>query len=275
MSELVEKIYKEPPQVYRIIDYQKVAEWLEECRHIRSRRKKERLQNLIAMTCMPLVKKVAKTLARRSTDPLEDIIQVGSVGLVKAIKLYDPSVSKNFKSYAMYLITGEIRHYLRDKAMMIKAPRAIQELAYRVHKLTVEMIEELGERPTDKDIAKKMDMPVAKVQEAIDADRRKTTISLDQLVFPDDDDYCNWGDKIADFSCIDAQNIYEDRELITESLKNIDPVLKEIVELTYFQGMSQLEISGHLGLSQMQVSRKLKKALNLLHDIIQKSQMDV
>lgn len=74
---------------------------------------------------------------------MEDIIQVGSLGLIKAIRLYNPEISRNFKSYATYLITGEIRHYLRDKASMIKAPRAIQELAYRVHKMTLELIEEM------------------------------------------------------------------------------------------------------------------------------------
>ena len=124
-----------------IINFEQVTQWLEEYQKIDSQKQKDQLQNLIAITCMPLVKKVARTLARRSTDPVEDIIQVGSLGLIKAIRLYNPEISRNFKSYATYLITGEIRHYLRDKASMIKAPRAIQELAYRVHKMTLELIE--------------------------------------------------------------------------------------------------------------------------------------
>ena len=221
---------------------------------------------------MPLVKRIAHTLARRSTDPVEDIIQVGSLGLIKAIRLYNPKISRNFKSYATYLITGEIRHYLRDKASMIKAPRAIQELAYRVHKMTLEMIEELGERPTEAQIAKKMEMPVDKVQEAMDADRRKTTISLDQIIYQDDEDFSNWSDKIADLSYENVQSIWEDRMLLTESLENIEPELKEIVHMVYFKDMSQTEIANKMGISQMQVSRKLKKALGLLHDLIQEQQ---
>lgn len=259
----------------KLIDYEQVMLWLDEYQKITSQKSKEHLQNLIAMTCMPLVKRVARTLARRSTDPVEDIIQVGSVGLVKAIRLYNPKISKNFKSYATYLITGEIRHYLRDKASMIKAPRAIQELAYRVHKLTLEMTDEMGEKPTDKEIATKMDISVDKVQEAIDADRRKTTISLDQLTFQDDDDYCNWGDKIADVNYENMQSLKEDRIMLAESLENIEPALKEIVELTYFKDMSQIEIASKMGISQMQVSRKLKKALTLLHDIIKEKQAEV
>lgn len=255
-----------------IVNFEQVAEWLEEYQTIESDRKKERLQNLIAITCLPLVRRVAHTLARRSTDPVEDIIQVGSLGLIKAIRLYNPKISRNFKSYATYLITGEIRHYLRDKANMIKAPRAIQELAYRVHKMTLEMIEELGERPTEVQIAKKMEVSVDKVQEAIDADRRKTTLSLDQIAYQDDDEFSNWSDKIADLSYENVQSILEDRMLLTESLAKIEPELKQIVEMVYFKDMSQTEIAGVIGISQMQVSRKLKKALALLHDFIQEQQ---
>ena len=255
-----------------VINFEQVAEWLEEYQTISSEKKKEKLQNLIAITCLPLVKRIAHTLARRSTDTVEDIIQVGSLGLIKAIRLYNSKISRNFKSYATYLITGEIRHYLRDKASMIKAPRAIQELAYRVHKMTLEMIEELGERPTEAQIAKKMEMPVNKVQEAMDADRRKTTISLDQIIYQDDEEFSNWSDKIADLSYENVQSIWEDRMLLTESLENIEPELKDIVHMVYFKDMSQTEIANKMGISQMQVSRKLKKALGLLHDLIQEQQ---
>lgn len=253
-----------------VINFEQVQLWLEEYQKISSKSQQDKLQNLIAMTCMPLVKRVAHTLARRSTDPVEDIIQVGSLGLIKAIRLYDTKVSKNFKSYATYLITGEIRHYLRDKAQMIKAPRAIQELAFRVHKIALELKEEMGEKPTDSDIAKKLEMPVKKVKEAIDADRRKTTVSLDQMFFQnEDDEYSNWGDKIADLSYENIQSLREDRIILAESLESIEPELKQIVEMAYFKDMSQTEIAEIIGISQMQVSRKLKKALNLLHEIVQ------
>jgi RNA polymerase sigma-B factor len=131
----------------------------------------------------------------------------------------------------------------------------------------------LGEKPTDHQIADKMELPVDKVKEAIDADRRKTTLSLDQLSFQDDDDnFSNWSDKIADVNYENLQSLREDRIMLTESLQNIEPELKKIVELTYFKDMSQVEIANTMGISQMQVSRKLKKALNLLYDIINEKQ---
>ena len=246
------------------INFTEVTEWLEEYQTLTSEQSKKNLQNLIAITCLPLVKRIARNLARRATDPIEDIIQVGSVGLIKAIQLYNPQVSKNFKTYATYLITGEIRHYLRDKASMIKAPRAIQELAYRVNKISLELAEELGERPTETQVASKMDVPVSKVYEAIEVDRRKQTISLDQLTFQENDDFSNWSDKIPDVNYQNYQSVQEDRIMLLESLKNLEPSLQEVIKMTYFDDMSQVEIAKRLNISQMQVSRKLKKATN--HD---------
>lgn len=250
------------------INYDEVAQWLEEYRKLKTSPKKTQMQNLIAIACMPLVKKIAHTLARRSTDPIEDIIQVGSVGLLKAIRLYDAGVSKNFKSYAMYMITGEIRHYLRDKASMIKAPRAIQELAYRVHKLSAELADEIGENPTEMEIADKMDLPVQKVSEAIEVDRRKHPISLDQLAFTTEEEDSTWGDQIADLSYQNLQNFQEDRILLAESLKNLDKSYKDVIDMIYFQEMSQTQVAEKLGISQMQISRRIKKALHMLFEMI-------
>lgn len=255
------------------VNFQEVAQWLDEYQNLTSHKSKTQLQNLIAIACIPLVKKVARTLARRSTDPVEDIIQVGSVGLLKAIRLYNPQISKNFKTYATYLITGEIRHYLRDKASMIKAPRAIQELAYRVHRMTMELAEEMGEKPSEIDIADKMDVPVQRVYEAIEIDRRKQPVSLDQLSFSSDEEYSTWGDKIADLSYENLQNTQEDRIMLADSLKNLDESLRDIVNMTYFEDMSQMEIAKKLGISQMQVSRKLKKALHELFEMIKEKQV--
>ena len=153
--------------------------WLEEYHLTDDEKTKKKLKELVILACMPIVKKVARSLARRSTDPVEDITQVGSLGLIKAVDLYNPEISKNFKSYATYLITGEIRHYLRDKTTIIRAPREIKELSYRVHKLTMELTEKLGKTPTDKDIADALQMPQEKVEECNNLDRRTTTISID------------------------------------------------------------------------------------------------
>ena len=144
---------------------EEVNDWLDEYRTTTDEKTKKRLKELVVLACMPIVKKVARSLARRSTDPVEDITQVGSLGLIKAIDLYNPEISRNFKSYATYLITGEIRHYLRDKSTIIRAPREIKELSYRVHKITIELTEKLGATPSDKELAQALQMSERKIEE--------------------------------------------------------------------------------------------------------------
>ena len=253
-----------------VVDFAQVDSWLIEYLKIENPKKKAELQNLITMACLPLAKRVARTLARRSTDPIEDITQIGILGLIKAVRSFDPSISRNFKSYATYLITGEIRHYLRDKASVMKPSRAIQELCFRVNKITVEMLDEIGEKPSDSELAQKMDVDVSDIKQFWETDRRTSIISLDQLNLQCEDDFTNWGEKIADISYEEMQSLKEDRLMLLECLDNIDPDLKKIVDLTYFQDMSQKDIAKTLGISQMQVSRKLKKALDKLYKMVRK-----
>ncbi len=243
--------------------------WLEEYHLTDDEKTKKKLKELVILACMPIVKKVARSLARRSTDPVEDITQVGSLGLIKAVDLYNPEISKNFKSYATYLITGEIRHYLRDKTTIIRAPREIKELSYRVHKLTMELTEKLGKTPTDKDIADALQMPQEKVEECNNLDRRTTTISIDQIIGTDDNSI-SLVEKIEDESQKEAFNSYENRIILDDAIKRLEPIEQELVVLNYYEGLNQREISEKLNISQMQVSRKLKKAISKLFEIITK-----
>ncbi len=246
------------------INYDEITEYLKLYKSVKDEKQKKHLQDIIALAAMPLVKKIARGLARRNTDPVEDIIQVGSVGLVKAIQLYNPQVSENFKTYATYLITGEIRHYLRDKVSMIKAPREIYELAYRVNKLMEKMKDEHGNEPSELVLAEELGTSVGKIKEVIDVERRKQTISLDQIINIGSDESLSLFDKIADDNQYNLESFQEDKILIKDAISRLDVKLQEVVILNYFEDMSQTQISNKLGISQMQVSRRLKKALNKL-----------
>ncbi len=250
------------------INFEEIADWLKIYKSTEDEKQKKHLQNVITLTAMPLVKKIARGLARRNTDPVEDIIQVGSVGLVKAIQLYNPKVSENFKTYATYLITGEIRHYLRDKVSMIKAPREIYELAYRVNKLMQKMKDEQGNEPSEVVLAEELGTSVGKIKEVIDVERRKQTISLDQVVSTGNDESLSLFDKIADDNHYNLESFQEDKILLNDAIKRLDVKLQEVVILNYFEDMSQTQIAAKLGISQMQVSRRLKKALNMLLQIL-------
>ena len=248
---------------------EEIGTWLEEYHKSDDVKIKKRLKELVVLACMPIVKKVAHSLARRCTDPVEDIVQVGSLGLIKAVDLYNPEISKNFKSYATYLITGEIRHYLRDRTTIIRAPREIKELSFRIHKLTLELTEKLGTTPTDKDLAEALQMPQEKVEEVNNLERRTTTISIDQILGGDDNSI-SLVERIEDESQKQAFDSYENRMILDDALRRLEPTEQQLIILNYYEGLNQREISDKLNISQMQVSRKLKKSLQKLFEIISK-----
>lgn len=248
-------------------NFTQIQEWLVSYNEETQEKRKKELQNLIVVAAMPFVKKIACGLARRSTDPLDDLIQVGAVGLIKAIDLFNPNMGTKFKTYATYLITGEIRHYLRDKAAMIKAPREIQELAFRINTLSKKLSEE-GIEATSELIAEKMALPVEKVNHIIEIDRRKSTISLDQTYSYDDDDNISLADKIPSGDYQEFLNSYEEKIMLKSAINQLKPKLKEVIELNYYDDLSQRQIAEKLNISQMQVSRRLKQALDDIYNLI-------
>src|SRR5574344_56783 len=194
-------------------NFVQIHEWLVTYKKSNDKKLKKQLQNLIVVASMPFVRKIACGLARRATDPVDDLIQVGALGLLKAIDFYDPKVSSKFKTYATYLITGEIRHYLRDKASMIKAPREIQELSYRINKVIQKLNEYGFDEPTSEQVAEMMSISVKKVGDIIEVDRRKSTVSLDQTV-NFEDDTTSLADKIPSGDYQDFLNVYEEKIML-------------------------------------------------------------
>lgn len=255
-------------------NFAQIHEWLVTYKHSDDKKLKKQLQNLIVVASMPFVKKIACGLARRATDPVDDLIQVGSVGLIKAIEFYNPEMGAKFKTYATYLITGEIRHYLRDKASMIKAPREIQELAFRINTM-IKQLTEGGQEPTSEQVAEAMSMPVNRVNDIIEVDRRKSTISLDQPVILDNDDTLSLADKIPSGDYQEFLNSYEEKIMLSKAISKLKPKLREVIELSYYKDLNQREISEQLNISQMQVSRRLRQALDEMYKIITKSDREI
>jgi RNA polymerase sigma-B factor len=219
-----------------------------------------------------LVKKIAHGLARRSTDPVDDLIQIGSIGLIKAIDYFKPEAGAKFTTYATHLITGEIRHYLRDKTSMIRAPRELQELSFRINKIVQKLKTEFGRDPTDLEIAQVLqDVKKHKIQEAYEVDRRRTLVSLDQTLSPnsgatDNDTYLV--DTLMDIKEHKRSNTREDFFMVQEMLKKLKQPLAEIIEMIYFKDVPQAEVAQTLGISQMQVSRRLKKATASMQELM-------
>ena len=241
-----------------------VHQWLAEYAESRD----PALRDEIIQASLPLVKRIAYGLARRSTDPVEDLIQVGSIGLIKAVDQFKPDAGAKFQTYATHLITGEIRHYLRDKTAMIRAPRELQELSFRINRLVQNLTSRLGREPLDVEIAHELQVSVSRVNEAYEVDRRRTLISLDQALSNDAGSEQSLIDTLVDGRYQSNQMAKEERLMLAEAIKQLKDGLREVVQLTFYEDLSQTEVAKRLGISQMQVSRRLRAATAELYKII-------
>ena len=230
--------------------------------------KKKRMLHLkIVEEAMDLVKKIANTIALQSGISNEDLIQVGSLGLIKAIDFYRLDMNTKFRTYATYFIKGEIKHYLRDKASLIKAPRELQELMFKINNARKKLSENGIEDPTNEQIADYLSLPVSKINEVTEIERCKSTLSLDQSLMQDDEDI-SLLDKIPANDYQEFLNSYENKIMLASTIQKLPPELREIIELSYYQDLNQREISERMNMTQMQVSRRLKKALSKMYEII-------
>ena len=151
---------------------------------------------------------------------------------------------------------------------MIRAPRELQELSYRVNQIIQKLTVELGEPPSDLEIAGMLQIPVQRVNEVTEVDRRKNTVSLDYIASSSNDSDQPLIERLVDSNYQEKIDRQEIKIILTDALEMLDEDLKKIVLMSYFKDMSQQEIADELGISQMQVSRKIKKALNELFNII-------
>ena len=206
---------------------------------------------------------LALYLARKFTgrgESLEDLEQVATLALLKAIDRLDLEREVKFSTFATITIIGELKRHLRDKGWAVRVPRPIQELAVRVNRLMPDLTQELGRSPTVREIASAAGASEEQVLEALDASRAYTADSLDAPTGEDDD-----------FSPMDTLAVSDDRFDRLDSWQTVAPLIQQLPErertilyLRFFEEKTQSEIAGELGISQMHVSRLLAKTLAYL-----------
>ncbi|MDJ0626563.1 MAG: sigma-70 family RNA polymerase sigma factor [Candidatus Caenarcaniphilales bacterium] len=223
--------------------------------------KKPQVKEEIIRQCMGLVKKIANGLARRSTDSVDDLVQVGCIGLIKAIENFDPDAGAKCTTYFTHLIAGEMRHYCRDKAMLFRAPRELVELNFRISRMVQALTYEFGREPTDYELAEALDVDSKKIQEAFEVERRRTLISLDQTLSSDNSDDQVFLDTLVDMKYQYFTNLQEHRLVLQDALKNITPQAQEIIEEIFLNEQTQASYAKRHKISQMQTSRRLRSAL--------------
>lgn len=247
--------------------YSKIQEWLVAYLETSKRVQKKRLENLIIVAMMPIIKKIARSIARRAEDPVEDLVQAGAIGLVKAIQNYNPEKKSKFRIYAGYLIIGEMQHYMRDKVAMIKVPREVLELAVRIKNFSKSLSEKELERLTDEKVAQALEVPVQKIKTAIDVDRRRKVISLDEVVNESENSV-----SLVDLTpACDYNEFVEQYDMkieLDDIIERLPEDLNRIIKLFYYEDMKQKDIAEKMNMNEMMVSRKLKKAYTLMYKYI-------
>lgn len=248
--------------------YELISLWLDEYKNATTNESKQKIKALIVTRMLPIVRRIARTIARRSYDPVEDLVQAGSIGLLKAIDCYSKDVNDNFKVYAGCLIIGEMRHYLRDKLNSIKVPGHIQELAYRINSFIGTLTQEELHNLTDDYVAEVLNVPKDVVNYARQADRRKETISLDMIFSNDNQNNLSYEEVFSKDDYARTSEIEDAKLILKDVIKYLPADCKEVIDLYYYKDYNQNDIARELNLSKMQVHRKLKKSFRLLYTMI-------
>ena len=203
-----------------------------------------------------LVLSVIQRFDKRGESP-DDLFQVGCIGLIKAISNFDPTKNVRFSTYGVPMIAGEVRRYLRDNSA-IRVSRSIRDVAYRVLQCKETMVTSLGREPTIEELAKTLELPEEDVSEALDA--VCAPVSLYDPVYSDGGDPLTVMDQVRDTRNTDEH--WMEHIALQSAFTRLNPREKQILSLRFYDGKTQMEVAGALGISQAQVSRLEKSAIS-------------
>ncbi|HEU6444969.1 MAG TPA: SigB/SigF/SigG family RNA polymerase sigma factor [Gaiellaceae bacterium] len=214
---------------------------------------------------MSLVRSLARRYAYRG-EQLDDLVQIGAIGLIKAIDRFDVDRGVELTTYATPNIIGEIKRHFRDKGWSVRVPRGLQELNVKVSKLIEQLTVQLGRSPTIPELAKAAGVEEEQVLEAIESGRAYTSVSLSAGGGSDEDGEL---DPLESLGTIEHEyEVSEDRALLAPGFKVLDERERKILHLRFFSGLTQSQIAAEVGISQMHVSRLIRRSLEKMRDEI-------
>src|SRR5512137_461913 len=214
-----------------------------------------------------LVKYLASRFRNRG-EPLDDLVQVGTIGLIKAIDRFDIDRQVEFTTYATPTIVGELKRYFRDKGWAIKVPRRLQELSFKVNQAIDALTQRLQRSPSIQEIAEYLEVTPEEVLEAMETSEAYNFVSLETDRGGDGSDSFSILEYIGKDDAL--MDVVEDRATLSTALKELSPQEQRVLYLRFFEGLTQTEIARQLDISQMQVSRLLRRTLRVLRDNIVK-----
>ena len=205
---------------------------------------------------LKLVLSVVQRFSGRGESP-DDLFQIGCVGLIKSIDNFDTSLNVQFSTYAVPMIIGEIRRYLRDNNM-VRVSRSVRDLAYKVLQIKEKVVKDKGKEPTLDEIAKELEVEREDIVFALDAVQEP--LSLQEPVYNDGQDSIYIMDQVKDRKNTDEA--WTENLTISEAMKKLSDKEKSIINKRFFEARTQMEVASEIGISQAQVSRIEKSAIN-------------
>ena len=220
---------------------------------------------------LPLAEFLARKFAGRG-EPVDDLVQVASVGLIKAVDRFDVDRQIEFSTYATPNILGEIKRYFRDKGWAMRVPRGLQELRQAAKEVIRDETVKTGRSPSLQQLAETLDADVEGVAEALTLGRAYNTASLNAPVSHDEPD----GDTVMDLQADDdlPTEGLEEKILLQEAIGGLKDQQQQILKLRFSEGKTQTEIADRIGVSQMHVSRLLRRALEDLREELDEMEND-
>lgn len=219
----------------------------------------------LVMSHMNLVRFLANKFKNRG-EPLDDLMQVGYLGLLKAIDRFDPERGLEFTTYATPTILGEIKRHFRDKGWSVRVPRRLQELSAKVNQATDALTTQLQRSPSIDEIAEYLDASVDEVLEAMESSSAYSSVPLEGGGSGEDDE----APSVIDHYATEDPDLAasDDRIVLQEAIADFSPREQDVVRMRFEEGLTQVEIAERLGISQVQVSRLLRRTLRRIQDKI-------
>jgi RNA polymerase sigma-B factor len=259
-----------PQHLYPTIDADEVAESISRAQE--DRRLLRRYHELGDMAArdelvgrfLPLARQLARRY-QRGSEPLDDLIQVASIGLVKAVDRFDPSRGTAFSSYAVPTILGELKRYFRDAGWAVHVPRGMQERVMTVNQAVGRLARELGRSPTPAEVADDLGEDVEVILEALEASIAYDSVSLDMPRTSEDNDGDTYADTVGEVD--ERYELVEYTTAIAPTVRALPARDRLVLKLRFEHDLTQLEIAERIGVSQMHVSRLIRRALKRLQTV--------
>ncbi|MEL7333825.1 MAG: RNA polymerase sigma factor SigF [Cyanobacteria bacterium J06560_2] len=226
------------------------------------------LRNHLVQLNIGLVRKEAHRWLHSSGESFDDLMQVGSLGLIRAIERFDVQKGFAFSSFAIPYIRGEIQHYLRDKGTVVRIPRRWQTLQNQSAKAIRQLQSDLNRKPSDQEVAAELDITIEEWQQVRIASSNRNLLSLDAPVQTNDSGSSSLGDLLPDARYRSFQLAEEDKIRLQQALSQLEKRTREVVEFVFLHDLTQKETAEKLGISSVTVSRRVKKGLKHLQIIM-------